>query len=256
MRLMDTDVIDDHDDMMDADEDDDVASSLGSSSIKDEIDGIDSVDSSYFNKRLSDLEPPQGPPVKQDSQYSSGVYRRRGTLGVDSSEVQGQPQPSQTIDDGSRGHSRQKRQTTTTMRTNSVPVVGSTASPHAHAPQSQGQENTEDGERSKNTSSLWVVGPDGGGVGFPGPTTTAFPDEGVASFGPDHRYPVEPPGRPPGGRGSSSEEEPYNSQGPGASPGLMPQAPDNPPRPNIEGAGDGGGGKNWDSDKSGTSSTY
>ena len=256
MRLMDTDVIDDHDDMMDADEDDDVASSLGSSAIKDEIDGIDSVDSSYFNKRLSDLEPPQGPPVKQDSQYASGVYRRRGTLGVDSSEVQGQPQPSQTIDDGIRGHSRQKRQTTTTMRTNSVPVVGSTASPHAHAPQSQGQENT-DSERTNGTWNILnpsVVGPDPGTAGFPNPEIqTEAPNDNLGP-GAGRRPPANNGGHPPGW-----DPEETDSSDADSGPSVI--HPQSGPDQETDGVhrkipSGGRGGKNWDSEKSGTSSTY
>ena len=249
MRLMDTDVIDDHDDMLDADEDDDVASSLGSSAIKDEIDGIGSVDSSNFNKRLSDLEPPQGPPVKQDSQYSSGVYRRRGTLGVDSSEVQGQPQPSQTIDDGSRGHSRQKRQTTTTMRTNSVPVVGSTASPLAHAPQSQGQDNT-DSEKTNGTLNILnpsVVGPNSGTAGFPGPDIPTEPPRLGPGAG---EHPGNNQGHPPGW---NPEETDSSDGAPGPSV-IHPQSEQDGVNRNIPSGGRGD--KNWDSEKSGTSSTY
>ena len=241
---MDTDVIGNLDDIInDAEEDDDVRSSAGSTSIKDEIDGIGSVDSSYFNKRLSDLEPPQGPPV--DSKYTSGIYRRRGTLGVDSSEVQGQPQPSQTVDDGNRGHSRQKRQTTTTMRTNSVPVLQSTASPQANPPQIQetrGEHseiipNGDDG--AKNTSIVNVVGP--------GTTTES---NGVFN------YPVNGPGQPPGGSKPSSQSE--SEEIPGASPGVV--SNDNkgfePFHPEVEGGDVGRGDRKDNWQKSGSSGTY
>ena len=249
---MDTDVMGNLGDIINvAEEDDDVRSSAGSSSIKDEVDGIGSVDSSYFNKRLSDLEQPQGPPV--DSKYTSGIYRRRGTLGVDSSEVQGQPQPSQTIDDGNRSHSRQKRQTTTTMRTNSAPVPQSTASPQANQSllQEPRQENSDTG-RTNNTLDNYnpsAIGPE-----------TVFPDKDGPTrqpLGPAWHPGSQGGGEPPGGSpgGGRGDNEPNSSDGGSVDPSSKVEGFHlDVPHGGVDVGG--GGGKNWSNEKSGTSSTY